>query len=191
MPQNEITEGIQLPGIEDLEPLSDSETEFLRLIIQDGLRASEAYRRTHDPEGNLADTTVWAESSRLHGSHKVQSWRTALIAHGLHRGILQQSEFIAEMQGLAERAEHAGNYGAAVNAKANAGKVAGLYVERYEDITQRNLTVDQLIAMVRQLVGNDIALQISTRLGLEDKPAIEHLKTTVKQPDKVTAGNRH
>ena len=191
MPQNQITEAIaESVDIESLEPLSDSETEFVRCIMQEGISASDAYRRSHNTD-DLSQNSIWNYACVLKGSAKVQNWIAALTAASLHSGVLQQNQFISDMLALGQRAESAGNYGAAVNAKANAGKVAGLYVERYEDITQRNLTVDQLISMVKQLVGQDIADQISNRLGLIDKPAIEHLpgKQLEKQPDKVTASN--
>lgn len=182
---------------DELEPLSDKEQEYLRLIIQDGVKPASAYRRTHDPDGRLADATIYSASSRLQGSRKIQVWRQAMVAAGLHRGVIQQDEYITEMQALAERCERTGNMGAAVLAKSHAGKVAGLYVDRYEDVTKRELSIDDLLALVRKLVGSDLADQMATRLGLEtqETQAIEHqddaISMSVITGDEVRADQEH
>lgn len=165
MPQNQQTEATVV-DIDSLEPLSEAEREFTHLIVRNGLSASDAFRRTHDTT-EMTDSAVWSKACRLQGTARVQAYRAALYQAGAHSGVCGQMEFVREMIALAERAEQAGNYGAAVNARAQAGRVSGLYIEQVRNVTEE---VDILILLdqIEQLAGLEARRTAARRLGVEE-----------------------
>ena len=163
MAQNLKTEAIALPSLDELPQLTDAEQEFVRLIVQEGNSASDAFRKTHTTD-HMKPSTVWWYASQLKGSPKVEAWRKAMMAYSLHSGILQADEFVRDMLALAERAEAAGNYGAAVQARDKAAKVAGLHIERME-IKHISEATDVLESIGR-LLGPEARKSAELELGV-------------------------
>lgn len=170
MAQQKKTDVAEAVDVDALEPLTDPEREFAHLIVREGAGPSDAYKRTHDTE-HLAETSIWTLACRLKATSRVQMYMDALYRAGAHSGMMSQMEFVRDMLALAARAEKAGNYGAAVNARAQAGKVSGLYIEQVRDVTEE-ADIGQLLDAIEELAGSEARKTAARRLGV-DEPGAE------------------
>lgn len=170
MPQNQKTEGQAWIEEQDLPQLSVAEFEFVRCLVHKGMTASKAYRESHDCT-DMSDSAVWSAASRLRGTARIQEHEQALLEWNMHRGAMDKTQFIAEMEGLARRAERAGNFGAAVRAKEQAGKVDGLYVEQIRDVSHE-ASVEDVLMSIEQLLGKEARDKAAREMGIFDQESV-------------------
>lgn len=167
MPQNQITEP---ESADDLPELGRRQKAYVWGRLQ-GLSRSEAYRRAYP--GNQTDESIWASSAKLDNNKTIRAW----LRYAQRQGAIQASctfeSHLNELAALRDEAKAAGNYGAAVNAEVNRGKVAGLYIERTLDLTKAKQSDTKALEILERLLGPDAAINAAQRLGLDYVPAIE------------------
>lgn len=116
-----------------LTDLTDKQYKFLLAVIE-GKGDVEAYRQVYKAD-KMRDPACSIEAFRLRTSPKMSAIIEALRLEGVWQAIDNRQAHLQRLRQLAARAEKTGNYGAAVNAEVNAGKVEGHYIERRENVT--------------------------------------------------------
>lgn len=142
MPRRQMTAPVASLPVDDLPELTAQQMGFVEGILE-GLTASDAYRK------NYSSTTpryVWAEASRLRSHPGVAAWLSAARKAALDTGRVTLEGHQSELARLREIALDTGNVGAAVQAEVSRGKVQGLYIERFEDVTAKDpmQTIEQI-----------------------------------------------
>lgn len=122
---------------EDMPEISEQVLGFV-IDLARGETGTDAYKKNFPGSKDWKPSSVWCEASKLKNSPKVRQWLSAVLEANFQRGTLKLEEYVADLQGLAMRAEAAGNYGAAVQAKKTAGQASGLHTERVEVIDNRS-----------------------------------------------------
>lgn len=141
MARRKITEAEDHP--DELPDLTDNQRKFVEGLLG-GKSASDAYRAAYDTS-NCADSTVWAEASRLRADHKVAAWLSAARKAGLGRATVTLEGHISELERLREIAIDTGNVGAAVQAEQLRGKASGHYSENI------NLRLDEPTSLLDEI----------------------------------------
>ena len=148
----------------ELPELTDKQRAFVDGIAK-GLTKSDAYRQAYNVE-NMADTTVWANASRLASSNKVQAWLALVKREGFKLASYSVDQYVKEQRELYQMCIESGNMGAAAKVQENMGKVAGYYVTQIRDLTPK---VDKdLIQQLESLFGPEMAQIAAKRMGYKD-----------------------
>jgi len=137
MAQQKKTEAVEH---EELPELSVKQHRYV-LARLEGLNHSDSVRAATDTS-NWSPEAIWAEGWKLENHPLVRLWLNRLRAALASDGKYTLEAHCEQLQGLAERAETSGNYGAAVNATVSMGKAVGLYIERIKDETPRESAED-------------------------------------------------
>lgn len=120
---------------EAFKDLSIEEQEWC-VLVSTGVNNTDAYRQVYPDRGaEWTDGALRVAAHRLSKKANVLLILDSLAEEQRERAHVTLESHLDELGRLAKRAELAGNYGAAVNAEVNRGKVAGLYVERTADVT--------------------------------------------------------
>lgn len=122
-------------------PILDDKQFAFVMALKAGKSASDAYRANFDV-GEWQPASVWAKASRLKCDDKVRAWLEHLAKEDIPRAILSHEEYVGMLKGLQERAEAAGNFGAAAMLAKTLGQTSGHHTERVEVVDNR--TEEQL-----------------------------------------------
>ncbi len=114
----------------DIDALILKEEVFCRGIAS-GLKQIDAWRQAY-PESRAHDKSASVTSSNLVRTERVQARLATLRADLREYTGITLREHVATLASLRDGAEAAGQYGPAVTAEANRGKVSGLYIDRVE-----------------------------------------------------------
>lgn len=129
--QNQKTE--PNPELDDL-PLLNAEEERLVELIAGGEDNSAAYLRAYNATG-YSKAALHVRACRKVAEPKIQQHLRALRSVGLAKAQLSLAERLKDEMAFAQRAENAGNFGAAGGANDRVNKLLGLYVEKIQDVT--------------------------------------------------------
>lgn len=124
-------------------PILDDKQFAFVMALKAGKSASDAYRQNFDVS-TWQPNSVWCAASKLKTSTKVVQWLEHLAKEDIPRAIVSHEEYIGRLIGLGERAEAAGNYGAAAMCAKTLGQTSGHHTERVEVVDNR--TEEQLRA---------------------------------------------
>lgn len=135
--QNQKTDSIEidLEALEGLDKLTQKQYLFVLGLIDPDITDIAAYERAY-PEATMSKANKAVEAVRLKNNPKIAPILKALKLQGLGQSIEDRIEHVQRLRELSQQASASGNYGAAVNAEVNAGKVAGHYVERHENVNE-------------------------------------------------------
>lgn len=140
--------------------LTAKQAKFRDLLLA-GEGPSAAYRSAFDCQ-NMSAASISVEAARLKKHPKIAlAIKTAQDKQGAYT--LQQH--LEELQELKEAAIEANQLGPAVSACEKAGRVAGFYVERTEDITRSD--DNELLQAIQALFGKELANEAARRLGYD------------------------
>lgn len=151
--------------LQDLPELNEAQHAFMMAIL-DGLTASDAYRSAYPHSRAWTDNALWVNACRARSSPKVSLWLQAIRQQESYSAIATLDQHTTRLEGLAQRAEAAGNYGAAVQAEKARGQASGLYVDRSET---RITADDDLVKVIKDLalVSPELARGLAAESGLE------------------------
>ena len=151
--------------VEELPSLTDKQMAFVIGILE-GKSQAQSYRDAYDCK-TAADSTIWANASRLASDSKVQAWLAVAKRERFELAKYSVDQYMKEQQELYEACRQSGNMGAAAKVHENIGKVAGYYVTQVRDLTPR---VDKdLIKQLENLFGHEAAMIAAQRLGYKDE----------------------
>ena len=142
--QQKKTDPVEIP--EDLPDITDKQQEFVRQLLE-GKSASDAYRAAYSVE-NMSNEAIWVEASRVKNDPKVSLWLTKAKIGSFTRMTHTVETINERLEHLSHAAEVAGNYGAAVNATQAQAKLYGLMVDKVEDVTKPDTTIDDKLAAI-------------------------------------------
>lgn len=170
MPQNLKTD--PAPAADDLPELSREEEQLVELVAS-GMGNSEAYRMAYGAQGYGANALAVQASRKIAQAH-IQAHLRALRAVGHAKLGLSYEDRIKDELAFAQRAEDAGNFGAAGQARDRINKLAGLYVEKVQDVTDHDphRTLKQI-----EEVNPDLAASLAQQHGIDwkaDETATKH-----------------
>lgn len=134
MPQNQKT--APRKEDDDLEPLNAQEEKLVEAVLA-GEDNCAAYRAGYGASG-YSPAALRVKACRKIGSPKIQAHLRALRAVGAAKIGLTIEDRIAAEAAFAQRAEDAGNFGAAGGANDRINKLAGLYIDQVRDVTERH-----------------------------------------------------
>lgn len=162
MPQNLKTK--PAADLDDLPILSAEEQRLVELLAEGKVSNSEAYRIAYSADGYNAAALAVAACRKI-SSAKIQAHVRALQAVGLAKVALSRDDRIKARLAFAQRAENAGNFGAANGALDAVDKMLGHMVERFEDVTKNSDPAD----MLRQIAKDqpDIAASLAQQAGID------------------------
>jgi len=163
MPRNQITKPEQ-ETTEELPELTPKQEGFV-MSIAEGMSPLEAYRANYNTE-NMKPNTQYIEVARLKTNPKVAQWIKYLRQETITAAKCTIDDHISELERLKNKAEATGNMGAAVQAEQLKGKAVGHYVDQVRDVTKHDDR--QLIKIIHDLLGKDMAKQALKTLGYED-----------------------
>ena len=149
--------------LEQLEELTNQELTFVQGILA-GKSQSDAFRESRDCS-EWSNNAIWVEASRLASKPKVRLWLTHFRRQAMARGTITLEGHLAELDRLKELSIATGNLGASVKAEELRGKAAGVYLGD-ESGKLAKVPAAQLIEIVRQTVGDDIAEVFARKLGV-------------------------
>jgi len=135
--QNQKTDNIEidLEALEGLDKLTQPQYMFVLGLIDPDITDIAAYERAY-PNQTMSKANKAVEAVRLKNNPKIAPILKAIKLQGLGQSLDDRAEHIQRLRELSQTAAAAGNYGAAVNAEVNAGKVSGHYIERTENINE-------------------------------------------------------
>lgn len=135
MPQNQKTEPTALINPDDLPDLTDKQLAFVTHVLE-GKTYADAYRLAYDVTGFTSENAIWVEACRTAANSKVSLWLKAAKQHSFRDTTTTLETHTRRLAELSQRAENAGNYGAAVQAEVHIGKATGLYVDKVENVNE-------------------------------------------------------
>jgi hypothetical protein len=162
MPQN--LKSSPSTALDDLPILSVEEEAFVQAIAI-GKGHSEAYREAYGAHGYNANSLKVA-ASRKAASPKIQRHLRSLQSVGLTNISLTREDRIRDELAFAQRAEDAGNYGAAGQARDRVNQLLGLKVERFEDVTAVNTDPIEALRNIEREYGAETARKAAQRLNM-------------------------
>ena len=121
---------------------------FAQLIARGGVSQADAYRQAYDAAAR-SPQTAYACSSRLMRDDKVIARIAELRAPVIAEAGITFAGHLERLRLLSEKAEKAGQNGAAITAEVWRGKVAGLYVDQVKPEDLDKLTEDELEMVTR------------------------------------------
>jgi hypothetical protein len=119
---------------DSLPELTAQQARFVEGLLA-GKSASDAYRAAYDCS-NMGQHTIWTAASKLKCSNAVTMWLSAGRKAYLGTATVTIDGHVRELERLKELALEAGNHGAAIQAEQLRGKASGLYIDRFENVTQ-------------------------------------------------------
>jgi hypothetical protein len=123
---------------EDLPALAPREHEFFQRIMR-GEDVEAAFRASCASHSfditNWATAKVWKAAQRLRRDVRIETCLAAAYANGAGAGTLTRESHMRELERIREQCRDRGNMAVALQAEMARGKVAGLYVEKIEDVT--------------------------------------------------------
>ena len=114
---------------------TDKQLEFIKGVLE-GKTLKGSYIAAYDCE-SMSDPAIMVEASRLRANPKIALFIDEIRQAGASTAIATLESHVAELEKLKTMALSNGNYGAAVKAEELRGKASGLYVERHEDVGER------------------------------------------------------
>lgn len=134
MPQNLKTK--PTADVDDLPMLSAEEQRLVELLAEGKVSNSEAYRIAYEADGYNANSLKVVACRKI-ASPKIQAHVRALQGAGLANVVLTRDARIKARLAFAQRAESAGNFGAAQGAHDSVDKMLGHMIERHEHTIER------------------------------------------------------
>lgn len=161
MPQNKLTE----PQDDTELPILNHEEEALVEAWAQGHDQTTCYRMAYGAAGYSAPA-LKVRACRKFAESKIQAHLRALQASGLAKVKLTLEERLSAELAFAQRAENAGNFGAAGQANDRVNKLMGLYVEKTMDVTPASPhdTLDRIEAEY----GTEVAVAAAQKHGIAD-----------------------
>lgn len=117
---------------DELPDLTPQQMLFVEGLLE-GKTATDAYKAAYNT--SAANTVIWAEASKLRNNPKVASWLSAARKAHLGTAVVTIESHQRELERIKELAIESGNLGAAAQCEQLRGKVAGHYVDKFEDVT--------------------------------------------------------
>jgi len=112
--------------------LTAKQERFARLVAS-GSSQSDAYKDAYNAE-NMGENAIYVNACKLMANAKVASKVSSLRQEAAEAEGITVESSLAELNRLKKAAVEGNNYGAAVRTEALRGKLAGLYVEKTEDV---------------------------------------------------------
>lgn len=153
--QNLKTLPAEISIIDDLPPLNDKEKVLIEALGQLDDNC-EAYRKAYGASGYSSEA-LRVQACRKVAEPHIQSHLAALRRVGFATARLTLQQRIEDERAFAERAEAAGNFGAAGQARDRINKLMGLYVERVEVSATDPLDTLKAIAQVSPEIAERLA----------------------------------
>ena len=150
----------------DLPDITPQQFEFVKRIVYDGMKLTEAYREAYNPTDDRAPW-VWTEASRTRALPEVSLWISTLRKQSVQAGNYSLEDHIAELDAAIEMCRESGNMGAMVNAMKAKGAAKGFYVALHEDVTKRQRSPAEMIDEIRAKLGDEAADVLARGLGVE------------------------
>lgn len=166
MTQNKKTEPFDLEEMRASLPDLTIQEQAMVDAWLDGKDQSASYKVGYGAEG-YAPNSLKVRASKKFAETRIRAWMQYYRAQGVANSLITSEEHLQRLAELSQKAESTGNYGAAVNAEVNRGKVGGLYVERREDLTKGNATLEQFVDAVREVLGEEQAVKAAENLGMD------------------------
>lgn len=170
MPRRKITATIDAKTAAELPELTANQARFVERLLA-GDNASDAYRAAYDAS-NCVPNTIWAAASKLSADTKVRQWLAAARKACLGSAVVTIDNHTQQLERLREIALDTGNVGAAVQAEQYRGKVAGLYVEQYRNLTPRDPS--DILKDLQSFSPRVAAVVAEELAGAGSAPMIEH-----------------
>lgn len=161
MPQNQKTDPVD--DADELPMLNEQEEKLVEAVLA-GEDNCQAYRTAYGAEG-YSKNALSVRACRKIGEKKIQQHLRAIRATGMARIRLNLQDRIEAEAAFAQRAEDAGNFGAAGGANDRINKLAGLYVEQVRDVTDRHDPVQTIREIAT--INPDYAAELAAAHGIE------------------------
>jgi hypothetical protein len=110
--------------------LTPKQESFCIAYIETG-RATDAYRAAYSPK-TMNAAAIKSEGGKLMAMAKIKERIAELRAPVVKKIGITLERHLRDLEGLRNKADSAGDYGAAIRAEVARGKAAGLYVEKIE-----------------------------------------------------------
>lgn len=161
MPQNQRTEPRE---DSDLPILSEQEERLVEAWAR-GDKQKDCYRYAYGAEGYSPEALA-VRACRKFAEPRIQAHLRALQATGLAKIGLTREDRLAQELSFAQRAEDAGNFGAAGGANDRVNKLLGLYVEKYQEVQAEADDPHRTLDKLAKEQGVDKALQLASIAGI-------------------------
>lgn len=112
--------------------LTHKQESFCIAYIETG-NASEAYRQSYSAK-NMKPETINRNAKKLIDDNKIATRIQELRKPAVEAAQITLEGHLRDLEDLRNKAMEANQYSAAITAEVNRGKVAGLYVERTENV---------------------------------------------------------
>jgi hypothetical protein len=149
---------------DELPVLTDYEMVFFNRILA-GDSPEEAFRAARPDCETWQAGKVWRFANKLRRDIRLETCIAAAYANGGGGSDLPKAAHMRELERLREKALDAGNFGAAVKCEELRGKVAGLYIERHENVTPID-PVSILKSMAKVKGGEQLARSLAEAGGI-------------------------
>ena len=140
-PKLKLVGGTQKPFKETRQkeqPITAKQSEFARLVAEEGKTASDAYRAVYNVSPNTLDKTIWSMASALMANHKV-SKRIKEIQRRMDEDRLtravRREEYV--LKRLTEEADNADNASSRIRALELLGKTISMFSDKVEMETKQ------------------------------------------------------
>lgn len=154
-------------------PLLSAEEERLVEAWAAGHNQTTCYKMAYGADGYAA-ASLAVRACRKFAEPKIQQHLRALQASGLAKTKLSLEDRLSAELAFAQRAENAGNFGAAGGANDRVNKLLGLYVDKVQDVTDRtdaHRTLEEIAAHAPEL-----AASLAAANGIDWKPSQEQTR---------------
>lgn len=149
------------------ESLTENRKQFV-VNLASGMTNMDAYKNAGFSVANMSDASISVEASRLKNSPKVSLVLAGLAADRLDSAICTKDDHLKELARLRTRAELDGNYGAAVQAEQLRGKVAGLYIDKTQEVPRD--APSEVLDRIASVAGDEVAAKFAQQKGVDWKP---------------------
>ena len=120
------------------QPITAKQAEFARLIAEEGLTSSDAYRRVYDVSPTTKDNTIWNMASELLANPKV-AVRIKAIQRRMDEDrstrAVRREEYV--LKRLTEEADNADNASSRIRALELLGKTVSMFSDKVEMETKQ------------------------------------------------------
>lgn len=147
--------------------LTDKQLEFVKGVLE-GKTLKGSYMAAYDCE-SMSDPAIMVEASRLRANPKVALFIDEIRQAGASTAVATLESHVAELEKLKTMALNNGNYGAAVKAEELRGKASGLYVEKHEDVGERQAFANVFSEIEKQ--NAPLAAVLRAAMGSKDDDA--------------------
>lgn len=150
----------------ELPELTKKQMAFVEGILE-GKNGSEAYRSAFDCS-RMSRGSIGAAASKLRHHPKIQMFIEAIRTGSIVNAECTLVSHLRELERLKTLCIKAGNMGAAVQAEQLRGKAVGIYVEKYENVTQSD-PLKHLEEIAKS--SPEYAAQLAKEAGINWKPS--------------------